>query len=224
MRILIVEDDKKTASFISKGFKRAGFTADHVSDGESALNLFLSETYDAAVLDVMLPKLDGISVVKETRKLGIKTPVIILSAKHSAEDRIRGLNCGADDYLVKPFLFSELLARVHALTRRTNYVIQGMQLKAGDITLDFLTREVLRAGKKIELRTKEFELLEYFMRNEGIVLMKTMILEHLWGYNFEPQTNVVEVLVCNLRNKIEHLGDKKIIHTMRGVGYVLRAS
>ncbi|GJM15739.1 MAG: DNA-binding response regulator [Thermodesulfobacteriota bacterium] len=224
MRLLIIEDDKKTASFIKKGFKRAGFTVDHVSDGEKALNLLLSEAYDAAVLDIMLPKLDGISVVKETRKLGVHTPVIILSAKHSADDRIRGLNCGGDDYLVKPFLFSELLARVHALTRRKNYTIQDMKLNVGDLQLDFSTREVFRSGKKIELRTKEFELLEYFMRNEGIVLMKTMILEHLWGYNFEPQTNVVEVLVCNLRNKIEHKGEKKIINTIRGVGYVLKVS
>ncbi len=224
MRLLIIEDDRKTASFIKKGFKRAGFTVDHVSDGEKALSLLLSETYDVAVLDIMLPKLDGISVVKEIRKVGVNTPVIILSAKHSADDRIRGLNCGGDDYLVKPFLFSELLARVHALTRRKNYTIQDMQLNVGDIKLDIRTREVFRSGKKIELRAKEFELLEYFMRNEGIVLMKTMILEHLWGYNFEPQTNVVEVLVCNLRNKIEHKGEKKIINTMRGVGYVLKVS
>jgi two-component system OmpR family response regulator len=224
MRLLIVEDDKKTASFVTKGFKRAGFTVDHVSDGEKALSLLLSETYDAAVLDIMLPKLDGISVLKEIRKLGVNTPVIILSAKHTADDRIRGLNCVGDDYLVKPFLFSELLARVHALTRRTNLNSQGTQLKVGDITLDFLSRKVFRAGKEIELRAKEFELLEYFMHNEGIVLMKTMILEHLWGYNFEPQTNVVEVLVCNLRNKIEHKGEKKIINTMRGVGYVLKVS
>lgn len=224
MRLLIIEDDKKTASFIEKGFNRAGFAVDHASDGEKALSLLLSETYDAAVLDIMLPKLDGISVLMEIRKLGVATPVIMLSAKHSANDRIKGLNCGGDDYLVKPFLFSELLARVHAITRRKNYSTPGMQLKVGDITLNLLSREVFRADKQIDLRAKEFELLEYFMRNEGIVLMKTMILEHLWGYNFEPQTNIVEVLVCNLRNKIEHKDEKKVINTIRGVGYVFKVS
>ncbi|MGH7886087.1 MAG: response regulator transcription factor [Thermodesulfobacteriota bacterium] len=224
MRLLLVEDDKKTASFISQGFKRAGFTVDHVSDGENALKLLLSESYDAAVLDIMLPKLDGIGVIKEIRKLGTSTPVIMLSARHSVNDRIKGLNSGGDDYLCKPFLFVELLARVHALIRRTNFVTQETQLKVSDITLDYLTRDVFRAGKKVELRAKEFELLEYFMRNEDIVLIKNMILEQLWGYNFEPQTNIVEVLVCNLRNKMEGVGGKKIIHTMRNVGYVFKTS
>lgn len=222
MRLLIIEDDNKTASFIMKGFKRAGFTVDRVSDGERALDLLLTEDYDAAVVDIMLPKLDGISVVSEIRKQDVNTPVVILSAKHSALDRIRGLDCGGDDYLPKPFLFSELLARVRAQIRRTSYITQGTRLKVGDISLDLLSREVSRAGKRIELRPKEFELLEYFMRNEGIVLMKTMILEHLWNYDFEPQTNIVEVLVCNLREKIESDDEKKIIHTMRGVGYVLK--
>lgn len=224
MKLLIVEDDKKTASFIKKGFTRAGFTVDHVSDGETALEQILSVTYDAVVLDIMLPKLDGLTVVKEIRSAGDNTPVIILSAKHSVFERVMGLNSGSDDYLVKPFLFSELLARVHSITRRTNKFTRTMQLKVGDITLDYQSREVSRSGRKIVLRTKEFELLELFLRNEGIVLLKTIILEHLWGYNFEPQTNVVEVLVCNLRNKIEKKDEKKVIHTIRGVGYVLKVS
>lgn len=224
MRLLIIEDDDKTASFIKKGFKRAGYAVDHAADGERALDLLLTEAYDAVVVDIMLPKLDGISVVGEIREQDINTPVIMLSAKNSAQDRIKGLDCGGDDYLPKPFLFSELLARVRAQIRRTNNVSQGTRLNLGDISLDLLSREVSRAGRKIELRPKEFELLEYFMRNEGIVLMKTMILEHLWNYDFEPQTNIVEVLVCNLRAKMESDGEKKIIHTMRGVGYVLKAT
>jgi len=207
-----------------KGFKRAGFTVDRVSDGERALDLLLTEAYDVAVVDIMLPKLDGISVISEIRKQDVNTPVIILSAKHSAHDRIKGLDCGGDDYLPKPFLFSELLARVRAQIRRTNYITQSSRLKVGDISLDLLSRQVLRAGKNVELRPKEFELLEYFMRNEGIVLMKTMILEHLWNYDFDPQTNIVEVLICNLREKIESDDEKKIIHTMRGVGYVLKVT
>lgn len=224
MRLLILEDDKKTASFIIKGLKNAGFTVDNAANGEDGLDLMLTESYDAAVVDIMLPKLDGLSVIEKTRQQKISTPVIILSAKRSIDDRVKGLQKGGDDYMVKPFAFSELLARVYALIRRSNGSPETTRLTVDDLSLDLLTREVIRRGKMVDLQPKEFSLLEYFMRNPGRVHSKTMIMEHIWGYDFDPQTNVVDVLVCRLRSKIDKNFDKKIIHTIRGVGYVLKES
>jgi two-component system OmpR family response regulator len=222
MRILVVEDDKKIASFVVNGFKQNGFAVDHARDGEEALALLRATPYDAAVLDIMLPKLDGLSALGEARRFGIKTPVIILSAKASVDDRVRGLQAGGDDYLTKPFAFSELLARVQALLRRSTQTAEPTRLTVADLTLDLLTREVTRGGKKIELQTREFALLEYLMRNAGRVVTKTMILEHIWDYSFDPQTNIVDVLVHRLRAKIDKDFAVKLLHTIRGVGYTLK--
>ena len=222
MRILVVEDDKKIAALVVKGMEQAGFAVDHAEDGEDALHLALSEPYDAAILDVMLPKLDGLTIIERMRQKKILTPVIVLSAKRSVDDRVRGLQTGGDDYLVKPFSFSELLARVHALIRRASHETEPTRLLIGELSLDLLSREVARAGKKIELQPREFSLLEYLMRNSGRVVSKTMIIEHVWGYNFDPQTNVVDVLVSRLRNKVDRDFENKMIHTHRGVGYALK--
>jgi two-component system OmpR family response regulator len=224
MRILVVEDDRKIASFVVKGLKEAGFAVDHADNGEDGLNFALSEPYDAAVLDVMLPRLDGLSLVEELRRQKILTPVIILSAKRSIDDRIRGLQAGGDDYLTKPFSFAELLARVQALLRRSGQSGGLTRLEAGELSLDLLTREVVRSGRKIDLQPREFALLEYLMRNTARVLSKTMIMEHVWGYDFDPQTNVVDVLVSRLRNKVDRDFETKLIRTYRGVGYALRIS
>ena len=224
MRILVVEDDKKVASLIVKGLKQEGFAVDHAADGEDGLHLALNEPYDACIIDIMLPKLDGLSLIKEMRHQKIGTPVIILSAKRSVDDRVKGLQTGSDDYLVKPFAFSELLARVQALIRRGTASASPTQLVVGDLCMDLLTREVFRRDQKIVLQPREFALLEYLMRNAGRVVSKTMIMEHVWEYNFDPQTNVVDVLVCRLRDKMERDFEKKMIHTIRGVGYVLKPS
>ena len=222
MRILVVEDDNKIASLVVRGMEQAGFAVDHAEDGEDALHLALSEPYDAAILDVMLPKLDGLTIIERMRQKKILTPVIVLSAKRSVDDRVRGLQTGGDDYLVKPFSFSELLARVHALIRRASHETEPTRLLIGELSLDLLSREVARAGKKIDLQPREFSLLEYLMRNSGRVVSKTMIIEHVWGYNFDPQTNVVDVLVSRLRNKVDRDFENKMIHTHRGVGYALK--
>jgi heavy metal response regulator len=224
MRVLVVEDDKKVASLIVKGLKQEGFAVDHAADGEDGLHLALNEPYDACIIDIMLPKLDGLSLIEEMRHQKISTPVIILSAKRSVDDRVKGLQTGSDDYLVKPFAFSELLARVQALIRRASAPVLPSRLVVEDLHMDLLTREVYRGDQKIDLQTREFALLEYLMRNAGKVVSKTMIMEHVWEYNFDPQTNVVDVLVCRLRNKMERDFEKKMIHTIRGVGYVLKSS
>ena len=223
MRILVVEDDKKIASFIVKGLKENGFAVDHAANGEDGLHLAMAAPYDASVVDIMLPKLDGLSLVQELRNQKIKLPVIILSAKASVDDRIRGLQSGSDDYLVKPFAFSELLARVQALIRRATSTTEPTTLSAGELHLNLVTREVTRGEQKLDLQAREFSLLEYLMRNAGRVVSKTMILEHVWNYSFDPQTNVVDVLVCRLRNKVDRDFEKKMIQTLRGVGYVLKA-
>jgi heavy metal response regulator len=222
VRILLVEDDKKIASFVMKGFKEAGFAVDHAGDGEDGLHLALGELYDAAVIDIMLPKMDGLTLINRLREKNINTPVIVLSAKRSTEDRIRGLETGSDDYLTKPFSFSELLARVNALIRRSTRTVEPSRLTVGDLAMDFMTREVTRQGRKIELPPREFALLEYLMRNAGRIVSKTMILEHVWDYSFDPQTNVVDVLVSRLRSKVDKDFEDKMIHTVRGVGYVLK--
>jgi len=221
MRVLVAEDDEKIASFLVKGLKSAGFAVNHASDGEVGLHLATTQSYDVAVIDIMLPKLDGLSLIEQLRQRKIKTPVIILSAKRSIDDRIKGLQTGGDDYVTKPFSFAELLARVYALIRRAGQGPEPTRLEVGELTLDLLTRDVLRAKKKIELQPREFALLEYLMRNTGRVVSKTMIMEHVWGYDFDPQTNVVDVLVCRLRNKVDRDFETKLIRTYRGVGYVL---
>jgi two-component system OmpR family response regulator len=222
MRILLVEDDEKIASFINKGLKAAGYAVDQAADGEKGLQLALTEPYDAAIIDIMLPKLDGLSLIERMRKEKLRTPIIILSAKGAVDDRIRGLQKGSDDYLTKPFAFSELLARVQALIRRASGLSEPTNLNVSDLSMNLITREVTRSGKKVELQPIEFSLLEYLMRNAGRVVSKTMIMEHVWNYNFDPQTNVVEARICRLRDKIDRETDKKLIHTVRGVGYVLR--
>jgi two-component system OmpR family response regulator len=222
MRILLIEDDQKIVSFIMKGLKAAGYAVDHAADGEEGLHLALVEPYDTIIIDLMLPKRDGLSVIEMLRKEKVNTPIIILSAKDSIGDRVKGLQIGSDDYLTKPFSFSELLARVQALIRRASGAAEPTRLSLGDLSMDLLTREVIRAEKKIELQPLEFSLLEYLMRNAGRVVSKIMIMEHVWDYNFDPQTNVVEVRVSRLRDKIDKGFDAKLIHTVRGVGYVLK--
>lgn len=222
MRILVVEDDEKIASFVSKGLKEAGFAVDVATDGVDGLHLGLTEPYDAAVVDIMLPGLDGLSLIERLREKNIRTPVIILSAKRSVDDRVKGLQTGGDDYLTKPFSFSELLARIQALIRRASQVSEPSTLSAGELTIDLLTREARRGDVEIELPSREFALLEYLMRNKGRIISKTSILEHVYDYSFDPQTNVVDVLVCRLRNKIDRDFEPKMIHTVRGMGYVLK--
>jgi len=224
MRLLLVEDDLQIASFIMKGLKQAGFVIDHAIDGEDGLHMALNEPYDAAIIDIMLPKLDGLTLIEELRRKKVDTPVIILSAKRSIDDRVKGLQTGSDDYLTKPFSFSELLARVQALIRRATRATEPTRLSVGDLSIELLKHEIIRAGKKIDLQPREFSLLEYLMRNTGRVVSKTMILEHVWDYDFDPQTDVVDVLVCRLRSKIDRDFDEKMIHTIRGVGYVLEIS
>jgi two-component system OmpR family response regulator len=224
MRILVVEDDPKINSFVANGLKQAGYVVDQAADGNFGLQLALMGVYDAAVVDIMLPERDGLSLIEEIRRRQIKTPVIILSAKRSVDDRVKGLQTGSDDYLTKPFAFSELLARIQALIRRRDDGVPANILKVQDLTVDLLRREVRRAGKRIDLQPREFTLLEYLVRNAGRVVSKTMILEHVWDYHFDPQTNVVDVLVCRLRNKVDRDFETKMIQTIRGVGYVLRDS
>ena len=222
MRLLLIEDDPKIALFVKTGLKEAGYAVDHVIDGEDGLHLALTEPYDVAVIDIMLPTVDGLTIIKEMRNREIHIPILILSAKRSVDERVEGLHTGGDDYLVKPFAFSELLARVQALQRRSSHAASPVKFKVADMTLDLQTRKVFRAGRKIDLQPLEFSLVEYLMRNTGRVVSKTMIREHVWDYNFNPQTNVVEARICYLRDKIDKDFDIKLIHTVRGVGYVLK--
>jgi two-component system, OmpR family, response regulator len=223
MRALIVEDDQTIADFVTRGLREAGFVVDHAADGTTGLGLAGTGGYDVAIVDLMLPGTDGISLIQALRRDGIRTPVLILSARQSINDRVTGLEIGGDDYLVKPFAFPELLARVHALIRRASASPTSNQLTVGDLTLDLLTRKATRGGREIEaLRPREFALLEYLMRNVGRVVSKTMILSHVWDYSFDPRTNVVDVLVFRVREKIDKGFDSKLIHTVRGIGYVLK--
>ncbi|MBU1044764.1 MAG: response regulator transcription factor [Candidatus Omnitrophica bacterium] len=221
MRLLLIEDDQQTADFIIKGFKQSGFAVDHAIDGQQGLQLALSEPYDAAIVDIMLPKLDGLTVIDMMRKQKVAIPVIVLSAKNSVDDRVKGLYAGGDDYLVKPFAFTELLARVQSLIRRSNSIAEPKLLCVGDLILDVDKHKVFRGEHLMDLQPLEFSLLEYLMRNSGRVVTKTMIMEHVWDYNFDPQTNVVEARISHLRNKIDRNFPDKLIHTIRGVGYVL---
>ena len=221
MKILLIEDDPRTASFIIKGLRQEGFAVDHADNGEDGLHLAIETQCDAAIVDVMLPRVDGVTLIERLRGEGIGLPVLILSARSSVEDRVRGLQAGADDYLMKPFAFSELLARIHALLRRAHAQADPVNLAAEDLQLDLIRRRVFRAGTEIELQPKEFALLEYLLRNKGRVDSKAMIMEHVWDYNFDPQTNVVEARICRLRDKIDRDFERKLIKTVRGRGYVL---
>src|SRR5689334_4750512 len=220
MRILVVEDDKKIASFVVNGLKQSGFAVDHAADGEDGLFRAQTIPYDALVVDLMLPKLDGLNLIQQLRAGGARLPVLILSAKASVDDRVRGLQAGGDDYLTKPFAFSELLARVQALIRRATQTPEPTRLAVGDLTMDLISRHVQRGDRQIELQPREFALLEYLMRHPNRPVTKTMILEHIFDYSFDPQTNVVDVLVHRLRGKVGK--EKAMIHTIRGVGYVLK--
>ena len=195
MRALLVEDDHTIADFVTRGLREAGFTVDRVADGADGLHMATSAAYDLAIVDVMLPKLDGLALIKELRRRHVTTPVLILSARRTVDDRVTGLEAGGDDYLIKPFAFTELLARVQALIRRATAAPASTHLTAGDLTLDLRSRRAVRDGREIDLRPREFALLEYLMRNAGRVVSKTMILSHVWDYSFDPRTNVVDVLV-----------------------------
>ena len=223
MHALLIEDDDTIADFVARGLREAGFAVDRESDGAAGLEAALGQTYDVAVVDVMLPKRDGLSVIEDLRRKGVMTPVLILSARRSVDDRVRGLQAGGDDYLTKPFAFAELLARVQALVRRASRTPEPTTLTVEDLVLDLLSRRVTRGGTAVDLRPREFALLEYLMRNAGKVVSKTMILSHVWEYNFDPQTNIVDVLVSRLRDKIDRPFETRLIHTVRGVGYVIRA-
>ena len=222
MRILVVEDDKKIASFVAKGLKEAGYAVDVAQDGPDGLDLGLSGVYDAAVVDIMLPGIDGLTLIERLRAKKNNTPVIILSAKRTVDDRVKGLQAGGDDYLTKPFSFSELLARIQALIRRDTRVAEPSTLTVGDLSIDLLAREAKRGDTVISLPAREFALLEYLMRHPGRIISKTSILENIYDYSFDPQTNVVDVLICRLRNKIDKDFDRKMLHTVRGMGYVLK--
>ena len=222
MKMLLIEDDQIIADFIKKGMKEAGFAIDHASDGLKGLDSALNDSYDIAVIDLMLPKLDGLSIITRLREKKINLPIIILSAKRTVDERIAGLQSGGDDYLTKPFSFSELRARVEALLRRSSNVVESTTLSIKDLSLDLLARTVVRSGKKIDLQPKEFALLEYLIRNTGHVVSKTMIMERVWDYNFDPRTNIVEARISKLREKIDKDFDVPLIHTVRGLGYVLK--
>jgi two-component system OmpR family response regulator len=224
MRALIVEDDQTLAEFVAKGLGEAGFAVDTAGDGERGLALALDRRPDVAIVDLMLPGLNGLNLIDALRRRGRTLPVLILSARHTVDDRVRGLQAGGDDYLTKPFAFAELLARVQALVRRSTATPEPTSLEVGDLRLDLLTRRVTRQGRDIELRPREFALLEYLMRNAGRVVSKTMILSRVWDYSFDPRTNVVDVLVHRLREKIDRDFEPKLLQTRRGVGYVLSSA
>jgi two-component system OmpR family response regulator len=225
MRALIVEDDDTIADFVSRGLREAGFVVDRAADGDRGLQLALDGSHDVAIVDLMLPKRDGLSLIQEMRRRHVTMPVLILSAKHTVDERVTGLEAGGDDYLIKPFAFTELLARVQALIRRTSSVPASTRLTVGDLTLDLRSRHATRGGRDLgPLRPREFALLEYLMRNAGRVVSKTMILSHVWDYSFDPRTNVVDVLVFRLREKIDKGFETKLIQTVRGIGYVIKAA
>ncbi len=221
MRILLVEDDNRTAQFVSKGFSEAGFAVDRAADGLEGLFMAQDTPYDAAIIDIMLPRLDGLTLIERLRKQKIMMPIMVLSAKKTVDERVQGLQAGGDDYLVKPFAFTELLVRVQTLLRRSQRQEEATSLSVEDLVLDLVKRKVQRGDTPIDLQHREFSLLEYLMRNSGRVVSKTMIMEHVWDYNFDPESNVVESRICRLRDKIDRPGSVKLIHTIRGAGYVL---
>ncbi|WP_308737925.1 response regulator transcription factor [Rhizobium sp. TH2] len=222
MKILIIEDDLDAASYLVKAFREAGHTTEHASDGESGLFMASENGYDVVVVDRMLPRRDGLSVISELRKRGVNTPVLILSALGQVDDRVTGLRAGGDDYLPKPYSFTELLARVEVLGRRRGSPEQDMVYKVGDLELDRLAHDVRRAGKEIVLQPREYRLLEYLMKNAGQVVTRTMLLENVWDYHFDPQTNVIDVHVSRLRSKIEKDFDRPLLRTVRGAGYMIK--
>ena len=222
MHVVLIEDDEKIGGFVSQGLKQEGHVVSWARTGDEGLALALEAGADMAIVDVMLPGKDGLTIIRALREKKSAIPVIVLSARADVDDRVRGLEAGADDYLTKPFSFAELVARVGALMRRTSPRAEALRLELGDLTLDVVARRAQRAGRTIDLQAKEFVLLEYLMRNPGRVLSKTMILQHVWDYHFDPQTNVVDVLVSRLRSKVDKEFPQKLIHTIRGVGYVLR--
>ncbi len=224
MRVLIIEDDSETATFLVKALKESGHTADWASDGISGLELAREGAFDVLLVDRMLPELDGLSVIQTLRKEGNQTPVLVLSALGDVDDRVRGLKAGGDDYLTKPYAYAELLARVEALSRRTIPGEQTTRIAVADLVLDRLSHAVTRAGEPIALQPREYRLLEYLMKHAGQVVTRTMLLENVWDYHFDPQTNVIDVHVSRLRAKIDKAFDKPLIHTVRGAGYVIRDS
>lgn len=221
MKILVIEDDKKTADFLLKALKEAGYTTIHADDGRTGLMAAKTETFDLAIIDLMLPLVDGFTVIENIRQAGISVPVIILSAKNSLEDKVRALHSGGDLYLEKPFSITELLANIQAQLRRSSMIAEPTSLSVADLTINLLTRKVTRNGEKIDLPPREYDLLEYLMRNAGRVVTKTMIMEHVWEYNFDPQTNVVETRIYKLREKVDKPFDRELIRTVRGIGYIL---
>ncbi len=224
MRILVIEDDLEAAGWLIKGLGESGHVADHAADGEEGLNLASEAVHDVLIVDRMLPKLDGLSIVRKLRDNGIKTPVLILSALADVDERVKGLRAGGDDYLGKPYAFSELLARVENLGHRASQTPLETKLRAVDLEIDLLTRTVARGGKSILLQPREFKLLEYLVRNAGHIVTRTMLLENVWDYHFDPQTNVIDVHISRLRSKIDKGYDEPILQTVRGAGYMIRAS
>jgi two-component system OmpR family response regulator len=224
MRLLLIEDDITLAGYLAKGLREAGFVVEHAGEGAGGLQQALHGAYDAAIVDIMLPGMDGLTLIETLRREGSRLPVLILSAKRSVDQRVRGLQAGGDDYLTKPFVFSELLARVQALIRRSTSGADAQgDITVADLRIDVHARRVSRAGRKIVLQPREFSLLEYLARNAGRVVSKTMIMEQVWDYNFDPMTNVVESRICRLRDKVDKGFEPPLIHTVRGVGYVLKA-
>ena len=221
MNLLLIEDDDKTAAFVAHGFRGAGFACTRAADGEEGLHLALEDAFDAVVADLMLPKLDGLELIRRLRAAGRTVPVIVLSARDSVESKIAGLEAGGDDYLAKPFSFAELLARVQALLRRASAAPGATVLRVADLEMDLVTHRVRRAGRPVELQRLEYQLLEYLMRHAGRVVARTTILESVWGYDFDPGTNVVETRICRLREKIDRGFPNKLLRTVRGFGYVL---
>ena len=224
MRLLVIEDDKDAAAWLAKGLKETGHQVDIAHDGEQGLALGLEQRHDILIVDRMLPKLDGLTIIRKLRDRDVKTPVLILSALTDVDERVRGLRAGGDDYLAKPYAFSELLARAEGLARRSAQDFQETRLKAGSLEMDLLSRAVTRAGQPILLQPREFKLLEYLMRNAGHIVTRTMLLENVWDYHFDPQTNVIDVHVSRLRSKIDKGFDEPMLQTVRGAGYILRAS
>ena len=222
MRVLIIEDDPDVARFIVKGLQESGHTPCHEADGKEGLYTAASETFDVMIVDRMLPHIEGLTIIQTLRASGNNTPALILSALGDLNDRVRGLKAGGDDYLVKPFAFSELLARLEVLVRRTRNAAPETSLKVGDLEVDMLSRRVTRAGQVIDLQPREFRLLEYLMKHEGQVITRTMLFENVWDYHFDPMTNVIDVHISRLRRKIDKDFERPILHTIRGAGYVLR--
>jgi len=222
MKVLLIEDDSQLVTFIQKGLNQAGFSVEIAMDGKTGLNMALEFDVDVAVIDIMLPLMDGFTVIQEIRKTRPGLPILVLSAKRSVEDRVRGLEIGSDDYLTKPFSFTELIARIRALVRRTGAQAEATKVEVSNLTLDLLSREVRKGKENIDLLPKEFALLEYLVRNKGRVLTRIQILEQVWGYQFDPESNVVDVHICRLREKLNDTGERRLIRTIRGVGYILK--